>query len=212
MSEKTAEKCSWTGCALTSGARFEERALCLEHFLEYSSRRITLIERAFEGDSGERNSSPKVLSFLSQVISQTTVLATETKRLAPLYRYSLILLSTRAAEIYKQIQRMPRIARRIACKVSTGTAAKEIPEACCTVNVSIRGACLELKQALRMEQTISLERTDVPRKPVRARVAWIKQMTLGRFVVGVEILGEEDFWELGKTGNRGVGELLGAVR
>jgi hypothetical protein len=210
MVEKTVGQCNWTGCGRTSGAKIANRRLCLEHFLEFSDRRVGTIEQALAGDSGERNLPPEVLGFLSQVISQTMVFATETKLLAPLYRDNLIALSTRAAEIYKRVQRMPRIARRIACSVRTGVSAKEGAERCFTVNVSLRGASLEAEQALKLGQTIVLERADVPKKSARARVAWIRQSEAERFVVGVEILDEEDFWGLGKQEKRTASDVLGA--
>jgi PilZ domain len=191
------QQCSWTGCDRAAGAQSAERALCLEHFLEDSQRRVESILQALEAGSGERNLSPEVQSFLSQVVSQTTVLATETRLLGPLQRDTLIELSTKAAEIYRRIQRMPRIARRIACRARTSMLVKEIPELCFTVNVSQRGACLELRQTVKMGQTITLERVDLPGGFARAKVAWTKQLAEQKFAVGIEIADREDFWGLG---------------
>lgn len=195
MPKKQTKPCSWTGCERTSTAKVSERALCLEHFLEGSWRRVESIKGTFDTGTEEQNLSPEVQTFLTEVISQTTLLAMETRLMAPRQRDDLIELSTAAAEIYKRIQRAPRIARRVCCLVSTGLVSKEIPEKCYTINVGRRGACIEIRQALRMGQTITLERVDT-RRSVLAKVAWTKPTVLDRLMVGVEILDEEDFWGL----------------
>jgi len=197
MFDNSSEKCSWTGCERKSGATLAQRTLCLEHFLEYAHRRVESIEVAFEDGSSQRNLSPDVQKLLSEVTSQTMKLATETRLLAPIHRETLLSLSTRAAEIYKRIQRMPRIARRIPCRIRQGLASKEV-EACFTVNVSEQGACVEVKQALKVAQLVFLERVDLPAKIVKAKVAWAKPLDTGRYAVGLAILEEQDFWGLGK--------------
>ncbi len=199
MPKKETNQCSWTGCERTSTAKVSERALCLEHFLEVSRRRVESIKGTFDTGTEERNLSPEVQTFLTEVISQTTLLAMETRLMAPRQRDDLIELSTTAAEIYKRIQRAPRIARRVCCLVSTGLVSKEIPEKCYTINVSRRGACIEIRQALRMGQPITLERVDT-RRTALAKVAWTKPTVLDRLMVGVEILDEEDFWGLAQVG------------
>ena len=202
-------ECSWTGCERSSGARLADRALCPEHFLEYSHRRVATIQQMFAGSSEERILSAEVQNFLSQVISQATRLATETRLLAPSQRDNLIELSTTAADIYKRIQRAPRSVRRVCCLVRTGVVSTEISEKCFTVNISQRGACIEIRQALRTAQLITLERVDT-RKCARGRVAWIDQTGPEKFMVGVEILDAEDFWGLGLPTKECEAEVLGA--
>jgi len=198
MIDKAAEQCSWTGCDRISGAKLLERELCLEHFLEYADRRIATILHSVDNGAEQRNLSPEVQKLLSDVIAQTMRLATETKLLSPLYRDHLIALSSSAADIYRRIQRTPRIARRFACRIRQGTRVLDGSEDCFTVNVSQQGACIEVGQSLKMEQIIFLERTDTARKTAKARVAWIKRLDTGKMAVGLEILGEADFWGLEK--------------
>jgi hypothetical protein len=201
-------ECSWTGCERASGTKLAEQALCPEHFLQYSHRRVATIEEMFSGNSGERNSSLEIQSFLSAVISQAAILATETRLLAPSQRDNLIELSTTAAEVYKRIQ-AARTVRRMCCLLRTGAVSTEIPEKCFTVNISQRGACLEIRQALRMAQSITLERFDTGRC-ARGRVVWIKQTGPEKFTVGVEILDAEDFWGLGQPRKKCEADAVGA--
>jgi len=210
MTDQIAEKCSWTGCDRVSGAKLLERELCIEHFLEYADRRITLILHSFEIGTEQRNLSPEVQKLLSDIIAQTMRLATETKLLSPQYRDHLIALSTSAADIYRRIQRTPRITKRFPCRIRQGTRVIDGAEECFTLNVSQQGACVELEQSLKMEQIIFLERTDTARKSAKARVAWIKRLESGRVAVGLEILGERDFWGLAQR-DKHTGNPMGAA-
>lgn len=201
-------QCNWTGCERASGTKLAERALCPEHFMEYSHRRVATIQEMFTNSSEERVLSLEVQSFLSQVISQAAKLATETRFLAPSQRDNLIELSTTAAEIYKRIQ-AARTVRRVCCLVQSGVVSTEILEKCFTVNISQRGACIEIRHALRMAQAITLERVDTKDR-ARGRVAWISQTGPERFIVGVEILDAEDFWGLRLPRKKCEANALGA--
>ena len=200
--------CNWMGCEQASGTRLAAQALCAEHFLQYSHGRVSTIQEMFNGSSEERNLSLEVQSFLSEVISQAAILATETKFLAPSQRDKLIELSTTAAKVYKRIQGA-RTVRRVSCLLRTGLAYTEIPEKCFTVNISQRGACIEIRRGLRVAQSIILERFDTG-KCSSGRVAWVKQTGPERFTVGVEILDAEDFWGLGLPRKEEEAEALGA--
>lgn len=195
MPAKTTEPCGWAGCEKGSRTKLSGRSFCLDHFLELSRGRIESLFQLLDG-STERNHSPEVQSFLSEVISETTVLAAETRMLAPSQREELIALSTRAAEVYKCIQRTPRYARRVACMVRGDSLSNETGEKSHTVNVSLRGACMDLRQSLKVGQTVVVERVDV-RRTARARVAWLKPSVAERSLVGLEIIDEPDFWGLG---------------
>jgi hypothetical protein len=195
MPIKTTEPCGWTGCEKGARTKLGGRSLCLDHFLELAHGRIEALFKLLDGTT-ERNHSPEVPTFLSEVISETTVLAAETRLLAPSQREELLALSTRAAEVYRCIQRTPRFPRRMACLVRNDSSAQGPGEKSYTVNISQRGACMDLKQNLKTGQTVFVERVDA-QKTARARVAWIKPSVADRSLVGLEILDEPDFWGLG---------------
>lgn len=201
MPVKTTEPCGWAGCEKGSRTKLGGRSFCLDHFLELARGRIESLFKLLDGAT-ERNLSPEVQSFLSEVISETTVLAAETRMLAPSQREELIALSTRAAEVYKCIQRTPRYPRRVACLVRGDSLSNEPGEKSHTVNISQRGACIDLRQNLKVGQTVIVERVDI-RKTARARVAWLKPSVADRSLVGLEIIEELDFWGLGMAAEGG---------
>jgi len=201
MPVKTTEPCSWGGCEKSARTRLGDRSLCLDHFLEQTRGRIESLFKLLDGTT-ERNHSPEVQSFLSEVISETTMLAAETRMLAPSQREELIALSTRAAEVYKCIQRTPRYARRVACLVRADSVSNEPGEKSHTVNISQRGACLDLRQNLKVGQMVIVARMDV-QKSARARVAWLKPSVADRSLFGLEIIDDPDFWGLSRAAEGG---------
>jgi PilZ domain len=192
----TLEQCNWTGCERPSATSLGERYLCLEHFLLFSHSRLGTIQEMFAHGFDERNFSPEIRSFLTQVISHTAVLATQSRLLAPSDRDNLIKLSTVATKIYNRIHRAPRIARRICCLLHTGMFSNEGSEKCFTVNISRNGTCVEIRHLLRLGQTIILEKEDT-RERARATIAWTKETGRQRFLTGLQIVDKEDFWGFG---------------
>ena len=187
--------CNWTGCGHTSEARVAERPLCLQHFFEFSYRRMNAIRRVLDDSGPDRELIGDAQIFLSQVVSQTTQLATQIKLLDPALRDHLLALSTAAAELYNRVRRAPRLPRRINCLLRSGIVSPEISERCTTLNISQRGACLELSSPHRSGREITLERLDLNRS-ARVKIAWVKDSPDGRFLAGVEILDHDDFWGL----------------
>jgi hypothetical protein len=200
MPEQAKEQCSWTGCARPPKSLLIDRTLCLEHFLELAERRVGLINQALQ-DSSEKRSLPQdALTFLSAVISQSTLLTAEARLLHPRLREQLLDLSTGAADLYKRVRRPPRFARRMLCILGGGIVTPKSPVYCVTVNISQHGACIEVTSPLAVDRVITLQRED-NKNFIRARVAWGKQQTSNTFWVGLEFLGQEDFWELGLPNN-----------
>jgi len=192
---KEVRDCAWTGCGRASDAHVAHRSLCLEHFFEFSHRRMDSIRRVLGDSELSRELIGDAHTFLSEVIAQTTQLATQVKLLEPALRDQLLSLSTSAAELYNRVRRAPRLSRRLYCLLRPGIASSEVLERCFTVNISQRGACLELASPQRIGREITLERLDT-RQSARAKVAWTRQEPSGKYFAGVEILDSEDFWGL----------------
>jgi hypothetical protein len=66
-----------------------------------------------------------------------------------------------------------------------------------TVDVSKRGVCIATSRVWTPEEEIWIEKPG-NRLRARARVAWVKKNAPLQFVIGLEILDSEDFWDLQK--------------
>jgi PilZ domain len=195
MAENGTAQCSWTGCGQAAKSILIERSLCVEHFVALANRRIVSVAGMLEHEAGERSVSAEVQTFLSQLISQTTTLATEMRLMNPGRRDELLALSTTAAELYKRIHRKARVEMQVGCDVRTGTISRQVEGTCKTVNISLQGASVETDMELRVEQTITLERMD-SKASARCKVRWVKNRAEGGFLVGLQILDKKDYWGL----------------
>jgi len=191
MPDSSVVHCSWVGCEQPFAAKLQERPLCMGHFLQFAHGRVATIQQMAAQTVLTGNLLSETRAFLSDVISQTAILATQTRLLATTQRDDLMQISKAAVAIYQKIQREVRTDRRVPCLLRAG----RVSETCFTVNISPRGACVEIAHPLTIGQRIVLERIDTKRS-VQGLIAWMKPSRPGKFLAGVEILNEENFWVL----------------
>ena len=196
MTDNGSNRCSWVGCSAPENATIDSRPFCLGHFLEIADRRLQSIDKTFKGEAGAREVPADIQSVLSQMISQMSLLAASTKRLDAKVRERLISLSTQAANLYEVALRPPRFNRSVPCQIRISISSSETPEKCTTLNVSQRGASVEISQSYPLKQAVTLEREDTGKR-ARAEVVWIKRKSAQAFIAGLAILDQDDFWGLG---------------
>jgi hypothetical protein len=136
-----------------------------------------------------------ILKFLSEAISQTTTLVSVAKFLAPSQRDQFLELSLSAVELYKRVQRNPRILRNMPILIYREADPVGRRELTNTVNVSKRGACIETSGVWQTGEKIWMEKTGNQLRTL-VRVAWVKKNEPSNFLIGLEILDHEDFWGL----------------
>lgn len=133
--------------------------------------------------------------FLSEVISQTTTLVASAKFLGPGQRDQFLEPSLSAAELYKRVQRNPRVARNMSILIYRETDSAGNQELTNTVNVSKRGAGIATSGPWETGEKVWIEK---PGNQIRAlaRVVWVKKSAPSQFLMGLEVLDCEDFWGL----------------
>jgi len=155
--------CSRMGCGQPFAAKLQERPLCLGHSLQFAHGRVATIQQAAAQTIVTDDLSSEIRAFLSDVISQTVILATQTRLLAAAQRDDLMQISKPAVAIYQTIN--ARRDRRVRYLLRAG----EISETCFTVNISPREACVEIARPLTIGQRIVLERIDTQNGPLKDR-------------------------------------------
>src|SRR5215469_14047091 len=104
----TRELCQWAGCHYSGDAVLEGRLLCKDHFHQNANKKLgeyrLRLRDANENDS-ERAS---LIRFVSEVISQTTLLVSRTKLLSEAQRELFLRLSHSSLQFYKRVQRDTR--------------------------------------------------------------------------------------------------------
>jgi len=187
-------QCGWAGCSNDAEATLDRRPLCRIHFYEIASKRIAEHrDRLSKGDPVGANRA-KMLGFVSELIGETTTLVVSAKLLGQEQRDKYLQLSLSTAELYKLIQRDPRVARNVSILISGGNDSDGTQELTKTVNVSKREACIATMGVRKPGELICIQK---PQSTLRAlaRVAWVKQTEQSQFLIGLEILDCLDFWK-----------------
>jgi len=189
------DQCGKAGCSNDAEVKFDGHPFCPVHFYDFASELFTQYRaRLSEGDPAGADRT-KILHFVSELISVTTILVASAKSLRQEQRDQFLKLSLDAAEFYKRVQRDPRIARRLPILISRKTDSAGSQELTHTVDVSRGGACVATTGAWKTGEQIWLQK---PQGSLRAlaRIAWVKKNAPFQFLIGLEILDSENFWNL----------------
>ncbi len=171
------------------------RPLCRNHFYDIAARRLEE-HRAHlcQGDPVGADRI-RILNFVSELLSETTILVASAKFLGQEQRNKYLELSLSAMELYKRVQRDPRVSRNIPILIYRETDSDGRHELTNTVNVSKRGACIATSGLWVTGGKIWIQKPGNEMRVV-ARVAWMKKNAPSQFLMGLDILDCEDFWGL----------------
>lgn len=176
-------------------ASLRGRSVCREHFYQLAVKDLQEYQRDLAVLPGEKQLT--IPGFLSEVISQTTLLVSRAKFLSDTQRDQFLQLSFSAIELYKRVRRSPRIPRITQVELFRDNQAGQPPEITKTIDVSRKGACVLTTNSWTTGDKFRI--TSLPeRKSARARVAWFSNVGFSPARLGLEILDLDDFWELDK--------------
>jgi hypothetical protein len=187
--------CGWIGCKSASEAALEARPLCRKHFYDIASRRLADYHERFAGADPVGRDRVAASAFLSELIGQAGTLVTGAKQLTAKERDNFLALSTDAVEMYKRVQRNPRIPLRVPVRVYRAPGQKGKFELTATVNVSKVGACITVREPVAVGARLWLQRTENAAS-ASGFVTWTKESPASQYLIGFEILDHEDFWDL----------------
>ena len=188
-------------------------SLCGVHFYEFALKRLEDSRVRLVNAPAGTAENASIGKFLSELVSAVTSLVAGAKYLTEMQRNQFLELSVSAVELRKRLQRNPRFERKVSAVLrgspNTGAEGEQKlfivlrnsydsstrGEFTNTSNVSKTGACFETSSALEVSQEIWIERAD-NRQLARARVVWVKKVSSSKYLLGVEILGCENFWGL----------------
>lgn len=191
----TAGFCGWIGCKNPSEATLETRPLCRKHFYDIASRRLADYRERFAGADPVGRDRVAASAFLSDLIGQAGTLVTGAKQLTAKERDNFLALSTDAVEMYKRVQRNPRIPLRVPVRVYREPGLRGRFELTTTVNVSKVGACIAVREPVAIGARLWLQKTENATN-ASGCVTWTKESSASQILIGFEILDHDDFWDL----------------
>ncbi len=125
MSEPVREQCAWVGCDDLSEAEIAGRPLCSHHFYLVAQRRLSALLGLMSDDEADRTLPLDVQRFLSELVSETETLTSQSQRLTPERLEELLKLSVKAAELHKMIKGQSESAA-VDVQHSSGSPAEQI--------------------------------------------------------------------------------------
>jgi PilZ domain len=191
------QECCWAGCEFVSDASFGGRALCRDHFCQLVTKFLEEGRRDLP-QLGDKDKL-KLASSLSEIISETTLMASKAKFLSAAQRDQLLKLSVTALELYNWTKRSPRVNREFLVEIATGDLDNRVREITKTIDVSQKGACVQTTLWLKVGEEIRIAWLHANRE-ARARVAWVSNSQPPYMKIGLEILEADDFWSLAGCG------------
>jgi hypothetical protein len=153
-----------------------------------------LLARLHRGEPSDADRAA-IAKSLSALMSATSTQLARAKLLTAAQREKLLALSFSAMELHKQVQRKRRLPRRLPLLIYGEPTGEGKQQTAIMVNVSKLGACMATTGALKTGETIWVQRPQNPQRAF-ARIVWAKQTAVSQYLIGIEILDCEDFWEL----------------
>lgn len=187
--------CGWSGCNNSAEMTLDGRPLCRNHFYDIAARRLEEHRARLQSIEPAGADRTAMTNSLSEIITQTTMLVASAKFLGPGQRDQFLEVSSSAVELYKRVQRNPRVLRNMPILICREADSAESQELTNTINVSKRGACIETNKLWETGEKVWIQK---PGNQLRAlaRVTWVKKNGLFQFLMGFEFLKFEDFWGL----------------
>jgi len=177
----------------------EGRLLCRDHFHQSASKKLDQYQARLREANESDVERASLIRFVSEVISQTTLLVSRTKFLSETKRDLFLRLSQSSLQFYKRVQRDPRQDQKWPVVIARTSGKSEDQENTETVNVSVKGACLESSLGWELGEQLRITRLDT-KATALARVARVDKATAVKPKIGIEIIDADDFWKLKKKG------------
>lgn len=186
--------CEIPACAHIAEATLDARSLCRDHFYDTAANCLDEHQRHLQRSELTGTRAVATLRSLSEIISQTTSLVVHAKFLSLGQQNRFRELSVSALELYKRLQRDPRVELNAPILLYREVGSAETRELTNTINISKRGVCVATVNLRAPGEKIWIQK---PAKLLRtlARVAWIRQTSPVRFSMGLEILDQQNYWE-----------------
>jgi hypothetical protein len=187
--------CQWAGCHYSGDAVLEGRVLCRDHFHQSVLKKLTQYQSRLREANESEIERGALIRFVSEVISQTTLLVSRTKFLSDAQRDVFLRLSHSSLDFYKRVQRDPRQDKSLPVLLSRRLSGKSTDrETTETVNVSVKGACVTSSLAWELGDRLTITRLDT-KASASAQVAHIDKAN-GISKIGIQIIDADDFWRL----------------
>ncbi len=188
-------QCAVTDCLKPPAAIFGGAFYCRGHFITTCYERLDFCADLLRTRTFTDHMSEEMRKFIAECTQQAAKLSETAKDLNKIERARLLDILFYASDIASHTRRSPRKVLAIPVRLRCETPGRPWLEDTLTCSVSRFGAMLECKQSVKPGDELFVEHLDSGRS-VKARLVWGWRARSGTFVVGLEFLNSDNFWEL----------------
>jgi hypothetical protein len=181
------------GCEQSSGTVDDLQLMCVAHFISTCYEELEEMQRsmrtwAFGGPDWE-----STRRFTQECSQAATNFIDQKRDLSNLERARLTDIALWATELGRQLRRSPRTPLSIAIRLVSDTPGRCWEENTITLDVNRHGARTICRNVANKGDILQIFRLDTGEQ-VESRVVWQRQTAPGAQEVGLETIGDKDFW------------------
>jgi hypothetical protein len=193
------DHCTSEACTQPAIASLEDRALCRTHFLAFSYRRLDNISAQIREAEFHSSHAERASRFLEDCMRYAADVACSPDLPSNLEKAQVLDVLLWASELHGYLRRGPRVPAQIPIHLRYDAPGKSWEESTETRTISRHGLLVILRRELQINDVLLCTRIDNGWH-AETRVVWTRGKASGENEIGLEFLGDENFWGLGSSG------------
>lgn len=197
--------CTWESCAEPAIASLEDRALCRKHFLTTSYSRLEEIAAQIRDPHARAGNAERSARFLEECMRYAADVACLPEPPSNIEKAQVLDVLLWASELHGFLRRSPRVAVKIPVLVRSELQGEAWHENAVTKTISRHGLQVSLRNPVSENDVLTCIRGDNG-WVAKVRVVWTRRKNSDESDVGLELLTEDNFWEMETSGAAGADE------
>ena len=186
-------RCSESGCEQPARGTFISQPFCVGHFFTQCYQKLDEIGRDTRNWVHGGTKWEAARRVTKECIDRAAEISQYESEFSNLERARLLDIKLWAAELGRQLRRSPRNSSNITVRLVSEIPARSWTEDTRTVNVSVHGSQILCNHPVEIGDSLKIFRLDKAAQ-AEARVVWKGQADAERKEIGVEVLGDKNFW------------------
>lgn len=188
-------RCHLASCDEPAAADLDDGPLCLQHFLAVSLREMDVWNERVKKESFETAAVKDFKKFLADCETQARKLSEAESAHHARTKQRILEVLHRISQLKRGLRRSPRFATSLPVWLRREDPSRTWEEETWTSSVSRHGAGFSCHHSVDIGGEVVLCRRDRGSR-VRARVVYSRFDAEGQRQIGVELLDQDDFWDL----------------
>ena len=186
-----ANPCSTPGCDLCSRVVFDQRQMCLKHFITTCYEKLDVVSKNKQVWFVDETARESAIHDIQECAQRAGDLSQQDSEISNLERARLLDITLWAAELGRQVRRTPRSTLAINIKLISERPGRYWEEATQTLDMSRHGARMKCQHVVENAHILKVVRIDTG-KQVEARVVWHSRTASGTQEIGIEFINVGD--------------------